>query len=97
VRRHDVGDVVSIIEGDAALLLPLVAPVRVVTANIISSVLIDLLPTIADALDDNGCAILSGILVSERSMMLDHLAAAGWRVANEIEDGEWWSATVERR
>jgi ribosomal protein L11 methyltransferase len=97
VRRNDVGDVVSIIEGDAALLLPLVAPVRVVTANIISSVLIDLLPTIADALDDNGCAILSGILVSERSMMLDHLAAAGWRVANEIEDGEWWSATVERR
>jgi len=97
VRRNDVGDCVSVVEGDAASLLPLVAPVRVVTANIISSVLIDLLPTIAGALDDNGCAILSGILVSERSMMLEYLGAAGWRLANELEEGEWWSATIERR
>jgi ribosomal protein L11 methyltransferase len=71
VRRNGVGDRVSVIEGDAASLLPLVAPVRVVTANIISSVLIDLLPTMASALEADGCAILSGILVSERSMMVE--------------------------
>ena len=38
------------IEGDAGVLLPLVAPVRVVLANILSSVLLELLPRIADAL-----------------------------------------------
>ena len=97
VRRNDVDDVVSVVEGDAASLLPLVAPVRVVTANIISSALIDLLATIAAALDENGCAILSGILVSERSMLLEHLGAAGWRLVNDVEEGEWWSATVEPR
>jgi ribosomal protein L11 methyltransferase len=39
VVRNDVGDRVTVVEGDAAVLLPLVAPVRVVLANIISSVL----------------------------------------------------------
>jgi ribosomal protein L11 methyltransferase len=91
VRRNGVIESVSVVEGDAA------SPVRIVTANIISSVLTDLLPTIANALDADGCAILSGILVSERSMMVERLDAAGWRVAAEIEEGEWWSATVERR
>ena len=42
--RNDVSDRVTVIEGDAAMLLPLVAPVRVITANIISSVLLELLP-----------------------------------------------------
>ena len=70
---------------------------RVVTANIISSVLIDLLPTIADSIDEGGCAILSGILTSERADMIDRLDLDGWRVSAEIEEGEWWSATVERR
>jgi ribosomal protein L11 methyltransferase len=97
VRRNGVEARVSVVEGDAASLLPLVAPVRVVTANIISSVLLELLPTISSALDAGGCAILSGILTSERPMMLDRLGAAGWKVAEEIEEGEWWSATVERR
>jgi ribosomal protein L11 methyltransferase len=97
VHRNDVADRVSVVEGDAAVLLPLVAPVRVVSANIISSVLIDLLPTIADSLDAGGCAILSGILTSERSIMIEQLDRSGWRVAAEIEEGEWWSATVARR
>ncbi len=97
VRRNDVDDVVTVVEGDAASLLPLVAPMQVVTANIISSVLIELLPTIGASLALGGRAILSGILTSERTMMIDELGRAGWRVAAEIAEGEWWSATVERR
>ena len=42
VRRSGVADQVVVIEGDATTLLALVAPVRVITANIISSILIDL-------------------------------------------------------
>src|SRR6185312_7241181 len=69
VRCNGVADQVRVIEGDAATLLPLVAPVQVVLANIISSVLTELLPAISLALADEGCAILSGILVAEREDM----------------------------
>jgi ribosomal protein L11 methyltransferase len=97
VRRNGVADRVTVIEGDAAILLPLVAPVRVITANIISSVLVDLLPAISSALEPDGRAILSGMLVSERTMMLDALARGGWRVENDDTEDGWWSTTIARQ
>ena len=96
VLRNGVNGRVTVIEGDAALLLPLVAPVRVVLANIISSVLVELLPSIHAALTDDGQAILSGILVDEREHMLDVLAA-DWRVSDEAREGQWWSVAIARR
>lgn len=96
VRVNGVADRVQVIEGDASVLLPLVAPVRVVLANIISSVLIQLLPTIAAGLAADGRAILSGILREERAMMLDALAAGGWTVEAEDEEDGWWSVLIAR-
>jgi ribosomal protein L11 methyltransferase len=96
VARNGVAGRVQVIEGDAALILPLVAPVDVVLANIISSVLKGLLPTIADALPPGGPAILSGILVEERAAMLDALAAGGWRLEAEDVEEVWWSALIRR-
>ena len=97
VRRNDVADVVTVIEGDAATLLPLVAPVRVITANIISSALLDLLPVMATTLDPDGAAILSGILDEERPMMLRALDDSGWVIDAEDREDIWWSATIARR
>jgi ribosomal protein L11 methyltransferase len=94
VRRNGVSDRVRVIEGDAAVVLPLVAPVRVVLANILSSVLVALLPTIERALAPDGEAVLSGILQSERPQMLDVLAGRGWRVAAEDREEAWWSVHV---
>ncbi len=96
VARNGVQGRVQVIEGDAGLILPLLAPVDLVLANIISSVLVALLPAIAAALPMGGPAILSGILVEERAAMLDVLAAGGWAV--EVEDVEevWWSALIRR-
>jgi ribosomal protein L11 methyltransferase len=87
---------VTVLEGDAGVLLPLVAPVRVVLANILSSVLLELLPRIADALTSDGEAILSGILLEERPTMLDALASGGWRVVAEDVEGTWWTVRVAR-
>ena len=84
------------LEGDAAVLLPLVAPVDVVLANIISSALIGLLPTIAASLADAGRAILSGILHEERDEMLRALSDGGWRVQREDHEGIWWSVAIAR-
>jgi ribosomal protein L11 methyltransferase len=97
VARNNVADRVSVIEGDAATLLPLVAPVRVITANIISSVLIELLPVIAMSLEDDGQAILSGILAEERDMMARSVEDSGWRIESEDHEDIWWSATIVRR
>ena len=97
VRRNGVSSVVSVIEGDAGTLLPLVAPVRVITANILSSVLVELLPAMSLALVPHGRAILAGILASERDEMLASIAAQGWRVEAEDTEEAWWSVTIARR
>jgi ribosomal protein L11 methyltransferase len=97
VERNGVADVVRVIEGDASLLLPLVAPVDIILANIISSVLVDLLPTFAMALADGGHAILSGMLFTERDMMSRAFADSGWRILAEDQEDAWWSATIVRR
>jgi ribosomal protein L11 methyltransferase len=91
-----VAGAVTVLEGDAAVLLPLVAPVRVAVANILSSVLLALLPAIRTALSDDGEAILSGILVEERATMLAALANDGWRIVAEDVEGAWWTVRAAR-
>jgi len=96
VRRNAVTDRVTVLEGDARLLLPLVAPVGLVLANIISTVLLDLLPDIARAVGSGGRAILSGILADERDEMLGAVLDAGWRVIAEDAEDAWWSVAITR-
>ena len=81
---------------NAEELLPLVAPARMILANIISSVLLELLPLIAASLTADGQVILSGILVEERPRMLDALAAQGWTVEAEDAEDQWWSVRLHR-
>jgi len=96
VTRNGVSDRVHVFEADAGALLPLVAPVDVVLANIISSVLIELMPVIGAALHDGGRAILSGILREERDTMLEVLAAHGWTVLEEDAEDIWWSVSIAK-
>lgn len=96
VARNGVADRVTVIEGDAISLLPLVAPVDLVLANIISSVLVELLPAMREALAADGRAILSGILQAERPQMLDMLLAEGWVVEQEDAEDIWWSVRIAR-
>jgi ribosomal protein L11 methyltransferase len=97
VQRNAVAGRVTILEGDAAALLPLVAPVNLVVANIISSVVERLLPAIGDALAPGGRAIISGILREELPEMMSALTAAGWRVEHEDVEDIWWTAAIARR
>ena len=97
VDANAVGDHVEVIEGDATIILPLLAPVRVVLANIISSVLIPMLPMIRESLAPRGQAILSGILVDERATMVEALDADGWIVEGEDTEDVWWSVQIAPR
>ena len=96
VERNGVTARIAVLEGNAEELLPLVAPVRLILANIISSVLVELLPLIAESVTTDGVVILSGILVEERARMLEVLAAEGWRVEAEDAEDQWWSVRVSR-
>ena len=91
---NGVGERVRVIEGDARVILPLVAPARVMLANIISSVVIELAPAMRAALSPNGRAVVSGILVAERTAVIASLAADGWSAEAEYVEGEWWSSVI---
>lgn len=90
-------DRVEVIEGDATIILPLLAPVRVILANIISSVLIAMLPAMRAALTADGQAILSGILIEEREGMLEAVQRSGWSVQREDTEDVWWSLQIAPR
>jgi ribosomal protein L11 methyltransferase len=94
VARNGVADRVTVIAGDAMHLLLLVGPVRVVLANIVSSVLIAMLPIIRRALTADGRAILSGMLFTERDEMLTALSSGGWRVEAEDREDDWWTVAT---
>jgi ribosomal protein L11 methyltransferase len=96
VVANAVSDRVAVLEGDAAVFLPLVAPVRVILANIISSVLVELLPLMAMTVAEDGVIILSGILREERERMLQVLRDGGWRVQAEDAEDQWWSVCAAR-
>jgi ribosomal protein L11 methyltransferase len=96
-RTNSVSDRVEVIEGDAITLLPLLAPVRVVIANIISSVIIPLLPAMRSSLAARGQAILAGILTEERGAMVGALKAGGWAIEREDTEDVWWSVQIAPR
>jgi ribosomal protein L11 methyltransferase len=97
LAANSVTDRVEVIEGDASLLLPLIAPVRVVLANIISSVIIPLLPSMRAALTLDGEAIIAGIVVDEQAVMHRALHEDGWRIEAEDVEDAWWSARIAPR
>ncbi|MFN2637141.1 MAG: 50S ribosomal protein L11 methyltransferase [Gemmatimonadaceae bacterium] len=94
IRVNGVDESVDVIEGDAALLLPLLAPVRVVLANILSSVLIPMLPAIHATLTPDGQAILSGMIIDERAEMVSALEANQFVIEREDTEDVWWSVQM---
>ena len=96
VARNGMDSTVSVLMGDATALLPFVAPVHVVLANIIAPVLTDMLPTIAASLVPGGRAILSGILVDEAVRMRVVFESGGWRILTTDQEGSWWTAAIVR-
>jgi ribosomal protein L11 methyltransferase len=96
VARNDVVDIVHLFEGDAAVLLPLVAPVDLVVVNILSSVIVALLPAIAASLSPGGWVVLAGILDSEHQVVLDALYRDDWQLRATHVEEDWWSALAQR-
>jgi ribosomal protein L11 methyltransferase len=96
IQSNGVADCVHFLEGDAFVLLPLIAPVDAILANILSSVLVDLLPVMRDSLAAAGHAILSGTLREARATMLNEIERGGWQVDRDDAEDEWWSVLISR-
>lgn len=96
IRVNGAESAIRYLVGDATVLLSLVAPVRVILANIVSSVLMELLPGVAASLASDGAAILSGILVEERELMTRAIERVGLRVEREDVEGDWLSLLTVR-
>jgi ribosomal protein L11 methyltransferase len=96
IRMNGAESAIRYLVGDATVLLALVAPVRVILANIVSSVLMELLPHMMGSLAADGVALLSGILVEERDLMIRAIDRAGLRVDSEDVEGDWLSILASR-
>lgn len=62
-----------------------------IVANVLSGVLVPLLPGFRDALVPTGCVILSGILATESVAVVAAADEAGLEPAGEDREDEWWS------
>jgi len=95
-ERNAVDEVVHFLDGDAAVLAPLVAPAELVLSNILRNVNVTLLPVIHQALASNGMAIFSGMELEEAPLFRPALAARGFEIVEEVEDAGWWAVAARR-
>lgn len=89
VAQNDVGGCVTVQEGSIDTVPE--EPVDVVAANITRDTLLDLLPRLCRRLTDGGALILSGLLESDRSQILDALEDHDLAPDEEIAESGWWA------
>src|SRR5687768_5227601 len=68
---------------------------ELVLANLVAAVLVALAPGLADHLTPTGTLLASGIIEPRATEVIDAMAAAGLRVAERRDDGEWVSLRLE--
>lgn len=94
VARNGVADRVTILDGDAGALAPLLGPAQMVVSNILREVNVSLLPAIRQALAPDGVVIFSGMEQAERELFLPAVHEAGLRLDQQATDDGWWAAAA---
>jgi len=69
----------------------------VVVANIISSILVPMLPQIAAHTKQGGKVVLGGILDREQDAFRQAILSAGFVITQMLEDGEWVCAVGQKQ
>lgn len=72
------------------------APYPLVLANLVAAVLMELAPRLATHTAPDGTLLASGIIAERGDEVVGALAAAGFRIAERLEDGEWVSLRMTR-
>lgn len=95
-ERNGVADKVTFLQGDAAVIAPLLGPAQIVVSNILRLVNIALLPEIHAALSPDGVAIFSGMEQAEAPLFRAPLEEHGFRIVDEQLDEGWWAVAAVR-
>jgi ribosomal protein L11 methyltransferase len=95
-RRNGVSHSVEFLEGEAAILAPLVAPVELILSNILRSVNTALLPVIAGTLVPSGIAVFSGMEQAEAEEFREALSSYGFTPLQDTRDAGWWGVAARR-
>ncbi|MDX1439473.1 MAG: 50S ribosomal protein L11 methyltransferase [Rubricoccaceae bacterium] len=69
---------------------------ELIVANMISSILLPMVPELSDRLDANGRLILSGLLKSEEARVLECLNQNGLLRVAEADENEWWGCVCRK-
>lgn len=88
--RNQVLEQVKFVTADAAI-VPLLGPADLICSNILRIINEGLLPEIGMALRVGGKAIFSGMQVAEADLFRPALIAAGFSIADEVVDEDWWA------
>ena len=89
-EQNGVADRVTVREGSVEAVPPDVAA-DVVAANITLDTILDLLPAFRTRLAEGGTLLLAGLLTSQRTRMLEGLAAHDLTAAQEVSEDGWWA------
>lgn len=71
-------------------------PVQGFCCNILAHIILDLIPQFTDITDRDSWGILSGILDTQASMIIEALHAHGWKVCDIHHEQDWCSLIIER-
>lgn len=91
IALNGVADVVNVIEGSWPELLQRAKPVQVVVANIIASVIEEMIPDAPRLLTADGRLLVSGIASFRRAGVVTTFSRHGWDVVNVQSEGDWVS------
>jgi ribosomal protein L11 methyltransferase len=94
--RNGVSGQVDFLEGDAAILAPLVGPADLILSNILRTANTALLPAIAAASTADGLAIFSGMEHGEAPEFRRGLHCAGFTPVQETVDAGWWGVAARK-
>ncbi|MCR5347591.1 MAG: 50S ribosomal protein L11 methyltransferase [Fretibacterium sp.] len=69
---------------------------NVLTANILLTPNLTMLPDVKRVLKPKGCAVFSGMTEMERGVFLSALSTSGLTVERELRAGDWWGCRARR-
>ena len=99
ITRNGVADVVRLetaLVDDLYLQRSGNAAFDIIAANVLSSVLVPLLPSFHNALRAGGYLILGGILEAEADDLIGAAQSAGFILRSEDLEDEWWGGLLQR-
>jgi ribosomal protein L11 methyltransferase len=94
--QNGVSSTCRFLDGDAALLAPLLGPVDLLVSNILRTVNLSLLPAIRSAVRVGGVAVFSGMEEAEAELFRPALGPAGFDILEEVRDAGWWAVSARR-